>query len=131
MKAADSLAESVVVPQAESRDDGQAFRLRQPAALEHGANARRIDGDRFLGEDVLSRLNRGFEVLGTEVRRRAEQDHVDAAVEKLPAGVEAHEAAIGTDLDLRSHLFILSQVGQALLQPIVEGIGHGDEPDLG
>ena len=52
-----------------------------------------------------------------EVRRRAEQDHVDAAGEQLLVGVEADEAVVGSDVDLRADLLVLLQVGQALLEP--------------
>ncbi|MGZ3381472.1 MAG: hypothetical protein ACXVBB_14585 [Isosphaeraceae bacterium] len=72
MEPADGFAESSVLSQADSRDDEQAFRLCRLAALEHGVDAGRIDGDRFLREDVLSGLNRGLEMQGPEVRRRAE-----------------------------------------------------------
>ena len=92
---ADGLAEAVVVAQAEARDDRQALRLRQLAALQHRADARGIDGDRLLGEDVLAGLDRGPEMQRPEVRRRAEQHHVDTAVDELLVGVEADEAVVG------------------------------------
>ena len=60
-------------------------------------HARGIDGDRLLGEDVLARLDRRLKMQRPEVRRRAEQDDVDTAVQKLLVGVEPHEAAVGGD----------------------------------
>ena len=65
------------------------------------------------------------------MRRRAKQDDVDAALDQLLISVEAHEAVIGGDVDLRPDLLVILQVGQALLEPILEGVGHGDQADIG
>ena len=90
-----------------------------------------IDGDRLLREDVLSRHDRGLKMHWPEVRRRAQQDDVHAALQELLVRVKPHEAAVGGDSDLRPRLLVLFQMAQALLQPILEGVGHGDELDAG
>ena len=64
------------------------------------------------------------------MRRRAEQHHVDAAGEELLVGVEADEPMVGLDVELGGHLLVLLEDLQALLQPILEGVGHGDELDV-
>ena len=65
-----------------------------------------------------------------EVRRRAEQHHVDAAVEQLLVGVEADEPMVGLDVDLAGDLLVVLEDRQALLEPVLEGVGHGDELDV-
>ena len=89
-----------------------------------------IDGDRLLGEDVLARLDRRAEVDRAEMRRRAEQYHVHAAAEQLPVSVESDEAMIGLDGDFGRDLLGLLQDLQTVLQPVFEGVGHGDELDV-
>ena len=128
--AAYGLAEGVAVAETEARDDREALRLRHLAALQDRVNARGIDGDRLLGEDVLARLHGRAEVNRPELRRRGEQYHVDTAVEKLLAGVEPHEPVLGADVDLAADLRVLLEDRQALLEPVLEGVGHRDELDV-
>ena len=64
------------------------------------------------------------------MRRRAEQDHVDAAVDELPVGVEADETVVGLDVELADHFLVALEDFQALLEPISEDVGQGDELDI-
>ena len=127
---ADGFAEGVAVAETEAGDDREALGLRHRTALQDRVNARGIDGDRLLGKDVLARLHRRAEVDRPELRRRGEQHHVDTAVEQLLAGVEPHEAMLGADVDLAADLGVFLEDRQALLEPVLEGVGHRDELDI-
>ncbi len=128
--ALDALAKAIVGAQAKARDDRQLFLAGQLARRQDGMDARDIDGDRLLGEDMLASLDRRLQMLRPEVGRRAEQDHVDATTEQFLEGVEADEAMVGLDLELRGDLVVFLEGLEALLKPIGEDVGHGDELDI-
>ena len=66
-----------------------------------------------------------------ELRRRAEQHHVDAAVDQLLVGVEADEPVLGRRRRPSTPTFSSClQVARLLLEPVLEGVGHGDELDV-
>ena len=67
---------------------------------QNAADARRVDGDRLLHEDVLAGLDRRLEVHRPEAGRRGEDDQVDAAVDRLLVGVEADELPLLRHVDL-------------------------------
>ena len=128
---ADGLAEPVVRPEAEPRDDREPLRLRQPAGLQDRPDPRGVDGHRLLGEDVLAGLDRHLELDRPELGRRAEQDHVDARGDELLAGVEAHEPPRFGDVDLGPDLGIPLEEREALGEAVLEGVGQGHELDVG
>ena len=110
--APDGLAEAVVVAEAQAGDDREPLRRGQLAALEHGVDAGGVDGHRLLGEDVLAGLDRRAEVDRPEVRRRAEQDHVDPAAQQLAVGVEPDEAAAGATSSLAAIVSFFRRVSR-------------------
>ena len=86
-----------VVPPAKTRDDGQPFLLGLPAGLDHGAHARRVDGDGLFREDVLSRGDSRFQLDGAEMGRRAEQHDV-ARFDDMLVRIDPDKPALGRHL---------------------------------
>ena len=78
---------------------------------------------------MLARLHRGLELQLAKTGRCAEQHHVDAALDRLPVGVQAHEPPLFGHVDtiLESCL----DVSQAAFQRILEGVGHGHQFHVG
>ena len=129
VNAANRFAEAEVVAEAEARHDRDVLLPGEFASLQHGAHAGGIDGTRFFGEDVLARFNRGPHVNRPKVRRRREQYDI-ARRDHVLVGVESGEARLGFYCDLVGDFLFGAEVGEARLQPILEGIGHGDELDV-
>src|SRR5580704_10844393 len=95
---------------------------------QYAADARAIHAERFLGEDVLARLNGGLEMNRSEPRRSRQNDQVDRTRQKLFVGIEAVELVFGLDshpLGLRLELPL--EVPQAALQLVFKSVGHGDK----
>ena len=114
--------------------DLEVLLLRGLGRLEHPPHARRVDGDRLLHEHVLALLDGVLEVLGPEARRRRVDDDVDAGVDDLPVRVEADVLVLGRHLEAlavleRSVLSLFGEARVAVLQPVLERVGHGDELD--
>ena len=120
------LAHAVMIAPAQAGDDGQVLLLGLFAGGQHGADARRIDGDRLLGEDVLARIHRCLEVHGPEVRRRRQQHHVYKR-DHLLVSVEAGETAVWLDLDSAGYGLVPLELIQTRLQAIREHVAHGDQ----
>ena len=108
----DNLALRQVVTVAQSGNEGQFFLACFLDRLEHRADARSIDRDRFFAKDVLPRGDRRLEVQRTEMGRCRQQHDVDIALEDLLVGVEADEAAFRGNIDLGSQ----GRIGQKILQ---------------
>src|SRR5262249_27075633 len=107
MEATHGLTETVVVTQAQPRDDRQPFRFGQIARLEYGMNTRGVDGDGFLGEDVLPGFHGFFQVLRAKMGRRTEQHDVNAAREELSNSIEAGKSQTGLYIDLGDEFLVL------------------------
>ncbi len=75
-------------------------------------DAGRVDGHRLLGEDVLAGLDGRAQVDRPEMRRGAEQDHVDPAAQELAVGVEPDEAATGATSSLAAMASFLRRVSR-------------------
>jgi hypothetical protein len=106
--------------------------------LQPTADARRIDGDRFLGEDVFARLDRRFEVDWPEAGRSGQDDEIRATFQRLLVGIEADELAIlrhvhATVLEER---IVVAIATRDLLLDLIQaqfhaiGKGVGDRPQL-
>src|SRR5262249_47369659 len=93
--------------------------------------ARSVDGDRLLGEDMLASFDGRSKVLRTEMRRRAEQDDINAAGKKLLVSVETNEAAVRLDVHLTAHVVVRLEMRQALLKTVLESVRHRHELDIG
>ena len=104
------LPKAVVVADAEAGHDRQPFFLGQLATRQHRLDARGIDGHRLLREHVLACVDSLPEVLRAEVRRRAEQDHVDAAIQEFTVGVESDETMVGPDIKFGGRLLVFRRV---------------------
>ncbi len=59
--------------------------------------------------------------------RRGEQHQIDARVDHLLVGVEAHEAPLRRDVDAGAKLVVLLQVLEAGFQAVGKQIAHGDQ----
>ena len=116
-----------LVPPLRAGADPEVLRLGLFVDAEHGANARAIDRDGLLGEDVLAGRDRRLEVLRAEAGRRRQDDVVRVGREDLLVRVEADERLVVGHGDLRGVL--LPQLRAALVQPILEGVAHRDERD--
>src|SRR5262249_30186962 len=91
VEAPHSRSEPIVKTEAQTGDDRQPFRLGQIAGFEDGTHSRAVDGNWLLGEDVLAGFHGRPEVDWAEVRRRAEQHHVDPTGKQLTVGIKANE----------------------------------------
>ena len=94
--------------------------------LDELAQAGAVDGHRLLDERVDALLDRVGQVDRPEVRGRGQEHHVDL-VDHLLVGVEARVLAVPGDVDPGAYGEAL-ELGQAVLEPILEGVGHGDQP---
>ena len=89
MNALDGLAVLRFVAQVMADGHGQLLLLRLFVGGHDAAHAGGVGGHGLLQEHVLAGLHRGLEVHGAKTRRRAEQHHVDPAVDRLLVGVQA------------------------------------------
>ncbi len=105
VKPSNRFAVAGVVSQAKSRNDRELLLLRFFRDREHLTHAGSIDGHRFLGEHVLARGDRRFEVHRPEMWRRRQEHDIHAAVDRSLIGIESHELAIGRDIDLIGHVW--------------------------
>ena len=115
------------MPAHQAAGDLEILLARLLAGLEHSANARRIDGERLLHEDVAALGDGVLQVNRPEGGRRR-QDHDPAGrhqVDGLPIGVESDE------LPLRGNVHLLGQLlakrSQAAAEAVRKGVGHSDE----
>ena len=108
-----------------ARRDAEPFRPGLVGEGEHLADARAVNRDRLLREDVLARSDRRLEMRGAETRRGGENDVVRVGREHPPIGVEADE------LPLLRHVHLcrvfLADLHQGGGQAIGEGVAHRDE----
>ena len=109
--------------------DLEALLLRLLAQGHHPAGRRPIDGDRLLHEGIDSLLDGVGEVHPAEGRRGGQDHHVARleAVHGLLVAVEADELAILGHVDLVA--VGLLQLVVAVVEPILEHVGHGHELD--
>ena len=78
------------------------------------ADADRVDGDRFLHEDMVALLDRLLEVVRTEVGRCCENDHVDVvASHQLLVGIDAGVRVVLGERHLIGVIFLLAEVAEA------------------
>ena len=124
-------AEAVAVAQAEAADNTEALFPGEFAGLEDGAHAGGVDGDRFFREDMFAGFNGSLEVHGTEVGRGGEEDAVDPAFNDLPEGVPAGEAPLGGDVDFSLERGNGLEGVMTFVEPVLEEVTHGGEPDVG
>jgi len=90
------------------------------------ADARRVDRDGLLEEDVLARLDGRLEVQRPEARGRRQDHHVDAALDHLLVGVEADERVAVVDLvavPLRELAPARLEPARALLEGALSSMG--------
>jgi hypothetical protein len=74
--------------------------------------------------------NGGLHLGRTKVRRRAEQDDIDARFQQLLMAVEADKLVIVIDGDLVGDVLLALQVLQGQFQAIRESIRHPDQLDV-
>ncbi len=79
---------------------------------------------------MLAGIDCRLEVQGAEVRLRRQEDDIDL-VDHLLIGVETDELALGRHVDLAGDLLLALEQRQARLQAVLEGVGHGDQLDVG
>jgi hypothetical protein len=130
MDAIDRFLEAVGITQAEARDDREIFLPGFFASGQNGTDARGVDRDWFLGKYVLARLDCGYQMLRSEVRRLCQQDHVDTAVYYLFVSIETDETAVFRDIYFIGDFFIFIEHTQAALQPVLKCIPHGHQLDI-
>ena len=123
------LAARAVVSPAEAVDQGEVLVLGVLARLEELAQAGPVDGHRLLDECVDALLDGVGEVDGPEVRRRGQEDEIDL-VDHVLVAVEAGVLAVLGDVDARADRRPL-RLERLLVEPILEGVGHGDELGVG
>ena len=121
----------LVVP-LQAHPDPQVLLLGLGGGGQHLPDTRGVDRDGLLHEDVLARLDGGFELQRAEARRRREDDQVDPTVDHLLEGVEPDELPLGGNVDPGGDLgapFILDG-GEAALDAVAKGVAHRDQLDL-
>ena len=118
-----------LVPALGAGADAQALGLRRLGGGEHRADARPVDGDRLLGEDVLAGGDRGLEVRRPEAGRRRE-DHVVHARrgDHLLVRVEPDEGAL---VGHRARLAQLLEPLARLADAVGEGVADRHHADAG
>ena len=96
--------------------------------LEHPADARRVDRERLLHEDVDALADGVLEMRRAEGGLRGQEHDVAGpeAVDRLAVGVEPDEAPLGRHVDLVLERF---EVLEARLDAVLEQVGHGVELD--
>ncbi len=108
--------------------DFQVLGLGMLIGGQHAADARPVDAQRLLGEDVFARLDGRLEMNRAEAGRRRQDDQVDVRRQELFVRVEAGELMVGLDGDpLRLRAEFVLEVMQAALQLVLEGVGHRHE----
>ena len=123
------LAARAVIAPAEAVDEGEVFGLGVLAGLKELAQARAIDGHRFLDERVDPFLDGISQVQRPEVGRGGQEDEVDL-IDDVLVCVEAGVLAILGNVDPRADRRPLED-GEVFVDPILEGVGHRDKLDAG
>ncbi len=123
------LAARAVITPAEAVDQREVLGLGVLAGLEELAQARPVDGHRLLDEGVDPLFDGIGQVNRPEVRGRRQENQVDL-VDDVLVGVEARVLAILGNIDSRANLRALED-REMLVEPILEGVGHGDKPGIG
>ena len=114
----------------EAIDDGCALFFGFLDGFHHRMHAGRVGGHRFLGEDVFTGINGGFDVLGAEAWRGGEQHDVHAAIDNFLIGINPHEHAfLYTVADFAGMIFL--DALEAGLSFILKGFADGVEFDVG
>ena len=93
-------------------------------------HAGRVGGHRFLGEDVFTGINGGFDVLGAEARRGGEQHDVHAAIDNFLIGINPHEHAFLYGVTDFAGMIFLDAL-EPRLGFILKGFTDGVEFDVG
>ena len=99
----------------------QLFRLL--GGSHEAADSDRVDSEGLLAEDVLLRLDRGFEVHRPISRRRGEHYDVDVGGQHFLIRIEAGEVMIGFDLEAVGELrcvLMIAQIPQRDLELVFE-----------
>ncbi len=123
------LATGAVVSPAEAIDQGEVLLLGGLAGVDELSQAGPVHGHRLLDEGVDPLLDGVSQVDGPELRRRRQEDEVDLVDDVLVA-VEAGVLAVLGDVDARTERRAF-EAGEAIVEPILEGVGHGDELGVG
>jgi hypothetical protein len=117
-------ARAVVAP-AEAVNEGEVLGLSAFARLKERAQAGPVDGHGLLDKGIDALFDRIGKVKGAEVWRSGEENQIDLVGDVL-VRVEACELTILRDVDARGDRRSL-ELGKATFEPILEGVGHGDE----
>ncbi len=114
-----------LMPALQADADLQILFLRFFGGGQNLADAAGVGGDRLFHEHVLAGLHRGLEMDRAEARRRGEQHHVDARIDRFLISVEADELLVFRHVD---PIFERSlQASVTSVQTISERVGHGDQ----
>jgi hypothetical protein len=128
--ALDELQVERLVAPLRAGDDREAFLCRQLRGGDHGTDANRIDGDRFLHEDVFPGLDRRLEVDRAEPGGGGGDDHVHVGTGEDPEiVVEAGETPVRRNLDPIRELAL--QLLEGALDPVGHEIAERDHFDAG
>ena len=122
--------ESLRVAQTQAGNYRKVFLAGHLAASQNRMNPRSIHRHRFFRKDMLAGFHSSFKVLRAKMRWRRQQDDVDSTCDNLLVGVEADKTAVLPDLNFRRNLLIFLELGQAALEPVLEGISHRHEFDI-
>src|SRR5690606_31777 len=76
------------VPETETRHDGDVLVLRFTDGFQYPADARRVDSDRLLAEDMLIGIHRGLKVQWPEHRGCGQQDDVHPGIDHLLVSIK-------------------------------------------
>ena len=123
------LAARAVVAPAEAVDEREVLGLGVLAGLKELAEAGPVDGHGLLDERVDPFLDGIGQVQRPEVRRRCQEHEVDL-IDDVLVGVEAGVLAILGNVDPRADRRSL-EGREVFVDPILEGVGHGDELGAG
>ena len=128
MDPGDGLLERLVVAAHQAAGDLEVPGLGVLAGLEDPPHARGIDAERFFHEHMTALGHGVLDVDRAEGRRRGQKHDASRghAIDGLPVGVHAQELAGGGHLELRRVLRV--ELVEAALEPVLEDVGHGDQP---